>query len=116
MSRTATEAAKILTLLYEEFFGNDIYEKYRIQWERLREICAVRRLDMPYLNEITVVLNSLGFSLACFDDFILVMKESDSSEVRSVPGRLVEKYLPEDIDVEDLGPVVEPEDVELEDE
>jgi hypothetical protein len=61
-------------------------------------------------------LNELGFSLACFDDFILVTKESDYAEVRSVPGRLVEKYLPEDVHGENMGTVAETEVVEVEDE
>ena len=115
MARTAAEAAKILTEIYDESFGNDIFEKYRIQWERLREICAARRLNDKYLSEISGELNEVGFSLACFDDFIMVMKESDCSDVRKVPGRLVEKYLPEDADLEGEGGE-EPEDVELEDE
>jgi hypothetical protein len=96
MARTVAEAAKALTDIHDEFFGNDLGEKYRISWERLRELCGVMRLYHPYLNKLSAELIELGFSLACFDDYILVMKESDCDSVRSVPGRIVDKYLPED--------------------
>ena len=113
MARTVAEAAKILTEIYEESFGDDIFEKYRIQWQQLREICDVRRLNNSYLSEIVGELNERGFSLAPFDDCIMVVKESNCSEVRSIPGRLVEKYLHEDGSKKSAG---EHEDVELEDE
>lgn len=116
MTRTAAEAAKILTLIYEEHFGQDFFEKYRIQWEHLRAICAVRRLETNYLHELSCELNELGFSLTCFDHFILVMKETDCDEVRNLPGRLVEKYIPEDPEFGGKTTLAEPEDVELDEE
>jgi len=94
MARSAFNSAKILTEIHAETFGNDVLEKYRIQWQQLREVCGVEQLDYEYLSEIVGELNELGFSLAPFDDCILVIRESECSEMRSVPGRLVEKYLP----------------------
>ncbi len=115
MARTAAEAAKILTDIYHEFFGNDLGEKYRIKWERMRSICDVRRLNNAYLSELTDEFNNLGFSIASFDDYILVLKESDCAELRSVPGRIVEKYLPDATEVETEELEEESDDVEWED-
>ena len=36
MARTAAEAAKILTDIHQESFGDDIFDKYRIGWQQLR--------------------------------------------------------------------------------
>lgn len=116
MGRTATEAAKVLIDIYEEFFGNDLGEKYRITWGRMREVCDVRRLNKAYLNELGDELNDLGFSLASFDDYLLVLKESDCAGIRSVSGRIVEKYLPEGTEVVPDDAEDEPDDVEWEDE
>lgn len=116
MARTTMETAKIIVAIHDDFFGNDFAEKFRITWERMREICDVRKLSKNYLGELVDELNELGFSLATFDEYLLVLKESDCAELRSVPGRIVEKYLPdtEEIDSEELEE--ESDDVEWEDE
>ncbi len=116
MARTAAEAAKILTLIYQEDFGQDVFEKYRVQWEQLRAICAVSRLGTEYIHSLMEELNELGFSLTCFDHFLVVMKESDCDEVRNLPGRLVEKYIPDEAELAERTMTEEPEDVELEEE
>ena len=116
MARTTTEAAKILMDIHDEFFGNDMVEKFRISWEKMREICDVRRLSKTYLNELVDELNDLGFSFATFDDYLLVLKESDCTEIRSVPGRIVEKYLPDNEEMKSEDLERESDDVELEDE
>jgi hypothetical protein len=113
MARTAEAAADILMYIHQESFGDKNFESYRIAWQQLREICEVRKLTVAKLAELTGELNERGYSLACFDDFILVIKESDCSEVRPVPGRVVEQYLPDD-EIEAMED--EPEPVEVEDE
>lgn len=116
MARTTMEAAKILVAIHDEFFGNDLVEKFRITWERMRVICDVKRLNKTYLNELVNELNDLGFSLASFDEYLLVLKESDCAELRSVPGRIVEKYLPDDVEMRSEDLEEESDDVEWEDE
>ena len=100
MARTATEAANILAEIYEESFGDEAFDKFRIKWPQLREVCDVKRLNDIYLAEIADQLKEHGLSLALFDNSVLVLKECDCSDVRSVPGRLLEKFLPEDDDTE----------------
>lgn len=115
MARMTTEVAKILMAIHDEFFGNDVVEKFRITWDRLRQICD-RRLSKNYLNELVDELNELGFSLAAFDDYLLVLKESDCAELRCVPGRIVEKYLPENEEMKSEDLEEESDDAEWEDE
>lgn len=96
MARTAVEAVNILAEIYEESFGDEMCEQYRLTWRQLRELCDARRLGDEYLAELAGQLREQGFGMALFDDSILVLKEVDCSVVRRVPGRLVEKFLVED--------------------
>lgn len=104
MARSATETARILSDLYDERFGGDECERFRISWPELRGIAGVKRLTPAFIEEVNDALHESGYLLISCDNFILVAGETDFANDRRVPQRLVERYLhetpdePEDID------------------
>lgn len=100
MARTAEETAKILSNLYEEIFGQDSYEPFRITWPQLRSLSDVQRLNDYYLKAISNALSDNERCLIPFNNFLLVVGEDDLSHYRMVPDRLIEQHLPEDEDIE----------------
>lgn len=103
MARSVSETARILADLYDESFGGDESERYRIGWSELRGIAGVRRLDEDFLRGINDALLENGYLLVTCDNFLVVACEQNFSGTRRLPQRLVERYLyeAEDDDLED---------------
>jgi len=95
MARTAAETANILSDLYDENFGRDEFEPFRISWPQLRSLSAVPRLSDDYLKEISVALSETDRTLIPCNDFLLITSEQDLSHYRMVPDRLLEQHLPD---------------------
>ncbi|MEI6208856.1 MAG: hypothetical protein WCP20_18920 [Desulfuromonadales bacterium] len=113
MARTTRKTATILSDLYDETFANDSYEPFRISWPDLRGIAGVSKLTDQYLRQINQALNESGYYLIPFDNFLLVTQESNQSNIRLLPPRIVEQYLY--VEADDLE-IDEEEDEELSDE
>lgn len=96
MARTPEKTASILSELYEDTFSDDSYEKFRITWPDLRGIAGVSKLTPGYIHKINHSLNETGYTLIPFDNFLVVVQESDLSKTRLVPPRIVELNLYED--------------------
>ncbi|MGE4345654.1 MAG: hypothetical protein AB7F20_15510, partial [Geoalkalibacter sp.] len=60
MARSTSETARILADLYDESFGGDESERYRLGWSELRGIAGVRRLDEDFLRGINDALLENG--------------------------------------------------------
>ncbi|WP_277058317.1 hypothetical protein [Trichlorobacter lovleyi] len=102
MARTAQETAQVLSDIYDESFGNDSFEQFQIGWPELRSIAGAPKLTSAYLNQLNNHLRDLEMLLVECDSFLLVARQQDLSHARSVPARLVEQYLPDAEDDEDL--------------
>jgi len=113
MAHSASKTASILSDLYDETFGNDSYEPFRITWADLRGIAGVVKLTDRYLREIDLALNDSGYTLIKFDNFLVVSQESNMSHIRLVPPRLVEQYLYDEEDDLELDDEDEDEDIEV---
>ncbi|MDR3500969.1 MAG: hypothetical protein P4L79_00105 [Legionella sp.] len=100
MARSAEETATVLSNLYEETFGHDTCEPFRITWPQLRSLVAVPRLREYYLKEVSEALSQVDRCLIPLNDFLFVAAESDLSHYRMVPDRLLEQYLPDPDDIE----------------
>ncbi len=105
MTRTAQEVAVILKEIYNQKFGDDECEKYRLGWPDLRGIAGVGRLEEPLITEISEQLAESGYALIPLSNFLLVGYKRDFSDARKLPARLLERYLPgeiaDDDDVDD---------------
>jgi hypothetical protein len=110
MARTAVETANILSSIYGECFGSDSYEPFSISWPQLRTLAGVPRLDDSFIKKISDVLSETDNCLIPFNNFLLIASEQDLSHFRTMPDRLLEKYLPNgdedtaennDLDVDD---------------
>lgn len=102
MARTAQETAKVLSDIYDESFANDSFEQFQIGWPELRSIAGVPKLTSSYLNQVNNHLRDLEMLLVVCDSFLLVARQQDLSHARTVPARLVEQYLPDSEDDDDL--------------
>lgn len=105
MARSIMETARILADLYDESFGGDESERYRLGWPELRGIAGVRRLDEDFLRGINDALLENGYLLVTCDNFLVVSCEQDFTGTRRLPQRLVERHLAvadEDDDEDDL--------------
>jgi hypothetical protein len=96
MARTVRQTAFILSELYEETFSSESYEKFRITWSDLRGIAGVARLTSRYLGKVNQALSETGYTLISLDNFLVVAQETDLSDIRLVPPRIVEEYLYEE--------------------
>jgi hypothetical protein len=104
MARTTRQTARILAELYDETFGDDSCEPFRITWPQLRSLAGVPRLDDDILKELDCALREQERLLIPCDDFLLVAADRDLSRFRAVPDRLLEGHLPveeEDADEDD---------------
>lgn len=103
MARSVSETARILADLYDESFGGDESERYRLGWSELRGIAGVRRLDEDFLRGINDALLENGYLLVSCDNFLVVACEQNFTGTRRLPQRLVERclYEAEDEDLED---------------
>lgn len=63
MARTADETASILSDLYDETFGRDSFEPFRITWPQLRTLAAVPRLNDNFLKEVSETLSETEHTL-----------------------------------------------------
>lgn len=118
MARTVRQTAFILSELYEETFSSESYEKFRITWTDLRGIAGVARLTSRYLGKVNQSLSETGYTLIPLDNFLVVAKENDLSDIRLVPPRIVEEYLYEEEDDPEVNydeddEVENPEDCEI---
>jgi hypothetical protein len=102
MARTAQETAKVLSDIYDESFANDSFEQFQIGWPELRSIAGAPKLTSAYLNRLNNHLRDLEMLLVECDSFLLVARQQDLSHARTVPARLVEQYLPDSEDDDDL--------------
>lgn len=102
MARTAQETANVLSDIYDESFGNDSYEQFQVGWPELRSIAGVPKLTTAYRNQVDKHLRDLEILLVACDSFLLVARQQDLSHARILPARLVEQYLPDAEDDDDL--------------
>lgn len=104
MARTAAETANILSLLYAESFSGKEIEMFRIEWPELRSLSGIPKLTDDYLADINRTLAVEEYALIPFDDFLVVVSQSDFSLVREVPPRILEQNLPDwesDVEIDD---------------
>jgi hypothetical protein len=94
MARTTRQTARILAELYDETFGNDSCEPFRITWPQLCSLAGVPRLDDDVLKELDCALREQERLLIPCDEFLLVAAEVDLSRFRTVPDRMLEALLP----------------------
>lgn len=94
MARTTRRTARILEELYDETFGDDSHEPFRITWPQLRSLAGVPRLDGDVLKEINEALCERDYVLVPCGDFLLLATDRDLSRFRAVPDRLLEGHLP----------------------
>ena len=115
MARTAQETANILMDLYNDEFGGDYIEPFRLTWEQLRGIAGKDRITGEYLAELGETLLDEDFALLTFNNIFIVAKEQDFSATRALPARLAERnlFVEEDGDNDDIE--IDDDD-ELEDE
>ena len=57
MARTAVETANVLSLMYDESFGGEDMEMFRIGWAELRSLAGVPKLTDEYLARMTRLHN-----------------------------------------------------------
>lgn len=93
MARSAANTARILSCFYDETFANDSCEAFRINWSDLRGIAGVTKLTDGYLRRINQELNESGYTLITFDNYLVIVQESDLAHIRIAPPRIVEQYL-----------------------
>ncbi len=101
MPHTAIETASILSLLYGKQFGGDFCEPFRVTWPQLRSLTGSLSLSEFYLKEIDETLLEEEYRLIPFNDFLVIMPDSQLETFRKIPDRLLESY------------IFEPEDIEL---
>ncbi|MDD2899558.1 MAG: hypothetical protein PHI31_12700 [Desulfuromonadaceae bacterium] len=111
MARTSAETATILSELYNETFARDSYEKFRITWSQLRLLSGTPKLTDNYLLAVNQVLGESGYTLVPLDDFLIMAQHTDFSDLRAVPDRIIERYLPDEDDDLELD---DDDDVEIE--
>lgn len=102
MARTAQETAQVLSDIYDESFANDSYEQFQLGWPEMRSIAGVPKLTPEFLHQVDRHLRDMEMLLVVCDSFLLVARQQDLFHARSVPARLVEQYLPDFEDDEDL--------------
>ena len=56
MARTEAEISNIFSDLYDENFGRDCSEPFRITWPQLRSLAVVPRLNNNLLKDISEAL------------------------------------------------------------
>jgi len=101
MARTAVETANTLSLMYDESFGGDEMEMFRIGWAELRSLAGVPKLTDEYLADINRSLAQTEYALIPFGEFLVVAMQSDfKSRARKVPPRLLEQNLPDEEELE----------------
>jgi hypothetical protein len=93
MARTAVETAKVLTLMYEESFGGDELEMFRIHWPELRSLAGQAKLTEHYLAGINKALAKAEYVLVPLEDFLVVAMQTNFNHTRQVPPRLLEQSL-----------------------
>lgn len=93
MARSAANTASILSCFYDETFASDSCEAFRITWSDLRGIAGVTKLTVGYLRRINLELNESGYTMIIFDNYLLIVQETDLAHIRMVPPRIVEEYL-----------------------
>lgn len=96
MQRTAQEVANVLSSIYDERFGNDECEQYRLTWADLRLLTGGRKLNAKFIAEINEALEEGNQVLVPFGKYLVLLSETDCSHIRKLNGRLLERYLPDD--------------------
>lgn len=71
-------------------------------WPELRSIAGVPKLTPSFLNQVDRHLRDMEMLLVVCDSFLLIARQQDLSHARSVPARLVEQYLPDTEDDDEL--------------
>jgi hypothetical protein len=114
MARTAVETANTLSFMYDESFGGEDMEMFRIGWAELRSLAGVPKLTDEYLADINRSLteDNYNYALVPFNDFLVVAAQGDFSSVRQIPPRLLEQNLldDEELEVDDEDDEVDEED------
>ena len=93
MARTTAEIASILRELYDETFGSEESEPYRLSYDQLRGIAGAERLTEDIIANVGKMMLDSGYALVMFDDFFLVGMESNYRRTRKLPARIAENYL-----------------------
>ena len=74
-------------------------------------MAGVNKVSGEYIHNINEALAEYDYALVPFNDFIVFTSEADCRHHRKLPGRLLEKYLPEEVAEEPAGD----DDIELDD-
>jgi len=103
MARTAVETANVLSLMYDESFGGEDMEMFRIGWAELRSLAGVPKLTDEYLARMNRCLADTNYALIPLNDFLVLAMQSDFNGARQVPARLLEQNLPDGEDEFEIG-------------
>jgi hypothetical protein len=86
----------MLTSIYGETFSNDQFEPYRLGWSNLRALAGGVKLESGFIGDINEALEESNYALVPFESFLVVISENDFKTARKLPGRLLEKSLPDE--------------------
>ena len=92
MKRSAEETAEILSDIYNEQFGDDQFEPYRLDLAELRVLAGNCKLTSGFINEINKELEERNQALIPFEMFLLLAAQDDFSLTRALPGRVLDKW------------------------
>lgn len=114
MARTAVETANLLSMMYNESFGGEDMEMFRIGWPELRGLAGIPKLTDEYLADINRTFMETDYTLVSFNDFLVVAMQDDFNCARKVPPRLLEQNLPDEDElvIDEDGNVSEDEEIE----
>jgi hypothetical protein len=98
MARSAEETADILSKLFNQSFGQDYAEPYRITWPQLRSLAAIPRLNDSFLKGINEALSEFGQTLIILNNFLIIAREYDLDHYRILPDRILEEYLQDTVE------------------
>ena len=115
MERTAAQMATVLRELYDENFGGDEYEPFRLGWGDLRQLSGVAKVTDGFITAINCELAGSDHALVPFSDFLMVTSEADCRQRRKLPGRVLENYLPEQAVEEECDEDGDNEEEEIDD-
>ena len=113
MTRTAKELAKVLSEIYQESFGGDSLEGFRISWGEMRELAGVGRLDSDYIRATNDHLAADNYAIAPFDKFLAFVAQTEMRNLRNATGRVLEQFMPSDVDFDEDDEIETDDDVDI---
>ena len=113
MAATARRVANILKAIHGESFGGDQCAKFSITWAELRELAGGQPLTGELLGQIGTMLREEDYVLVSLENSLVVAEEHEIDDGREVPGRVLDRFLGWEGDVE-IDEGEESEDLEEE--